>query len=258
MTRPLPNLERVGGLEWTRRTKGALTRSERRRLFGEVVRGQARYIAGRIKRATGRVPKGAESISVGDFRPPDSRLARAAEEACEEQTPGVKGHGYRTWVFGSGLAAVDSNALDPELFYVACLLHDYGLCNIVPDEDFTLRSVERVQRCAEGLDVLDDALTAMGDAITVHATPGVEVETDGALGTYIQAGAMFDLGGLRAGDLTKSFCDDAIRAHPRDGVTEELTGMLTAEARAVPSGRFSLLRQCGVVPLMKMAPLKPR
>lgn len=258
MSQPLPDLERVGGLEWTKRTKGSLTREERRRLFGEVVRGQARYLAGRIKRATGRVPKGAESISVADFRPPDSRLARVAEEACGEQTPGVKGHGYRTWVFGSGLAAVDSNGLDPELFYVACLLHDYGLCDIVPGEDFTLRSAERVQRCAEGLDVPDEALVAMGDAITVHATPGVDVETDGALGAYIQAGAMFDLGGLRAEDLTKSFCDDTIRAHPRDGVTKELTGMIRDESRAVPKGRFNLLHRCGVVPLMKLNPLKPR
>lgn len=258
MTRSLPDLERVGGLEWTKRTNGALTKSERRRLFGEVVRGQAEYLAGRIKLAAGRVPKGAESISVADFQPPDSRLARAAEEACEEQTPGVIGHGYRSWVFGSGLAALDSNELDPELFYVACLLHDYGLCKIVPGEDFTLRSAERVQRCAEGLDVPEDAVTAMGDAITVHATPGVEVETDGALGTYIQAGAMLDLGGLRADHLTRAFRDDAIRAHPRDGVTRELTGMIQDEARANPAGRFSLLHRCGVVPLMKMAPLKPR
>ena len=52
-------------------------------------------------------------------------------------------------MFGSGLAALDGNTMDPELFYIASLLHDYGLTEVVPGEDFTLRSAERVIRCAD-------------------------------------------------------------------------------------------------------------
>jgi hypothetical protein len=75
---------------------------------------------------------------------------------------------------------------------------------------------------------------------------------------YIQAGALFDLGGLRAGDLPRSYREDAIRLHPRAGVTAEVTGMIRAEARANPDGRFGLLHRCGIVPLIKLAPLRPR
>ena len=51
--------ERIGGLAWTQRTQGALSSAERRRLLGEIVRGQAGYIAGRIRLAPGRTPEAA-------------------------------------------------------------------------------------------------------------------------------------------------------------------------------------------------------
>jgi hypothetical protein len=254
----VPDPERLGGLAWTRRTKGSLSSRERRRLLGAIVRGQAEYIAGRIRLATGRVPAGARDLALADFQPPDSAYARAAEEACAEQLPAVAGHGYRTWALGSGLAALDGHALEPELFYVACLLHDWGICEPVAGEDFTIRSAERAARAAEGLDVAPEDTEAIGDAITVHATPGATVEVDGALGCYVQAGAVFDLAGVRAGDLPRSFREETVRAHPRAGVTDEIVRLIGAEARAVPEGRFALLRRCGFVPLIRLAPLRPR
>ena len=261
---PTPDLERLGGLEWTRRTGGRLTPRERRRLLGEIVRGQAVYAASRVRLATGRLPAGASEISSTDFAPPDSAFARAAEEAAREQTPGVEGHGYRTWLFGAGLAALDRNALDPERFYVASLLHDHGIVHPAPAQDFTLRSAERVERCAGELGGEGDsapgaeAVTAISDAITVHATPGITVDDDGELGFYVQAGAMLDLGGLRADALAKPFRDDVHRRHPRDGVTAEIIAAIKAETKLNPGGRFALLRRCGFLPLIRIAPFKPR
>lgn len=34
-------------------------------------------------------------------------------------------------------------APEAELFYVACLLHDHGIAEVVAGEDFTLRSADR-------------------------------------------------------------------------------------------------------------------
>src|SRR5687768_14307640 len=132
----IPDPERLGGLAWARRTNGRLTRSERRHLLAAIVRGQGDYIVTRLRRMTGRVPAGARDLAFADFQPPDSRLARLAEEAAEEQSVHVKGHGYRTWAFGTALAALDRNELDPEVFYVAGLLHDYGVADAVAGEDF--------------------------------------------------------------------------------------------------------------------------
>ena len=242
-----PDPDRVGGIAWARRTGGALTRGERRRLLGEIVRAQGGYVAGRLKLATGRVPSGDLDV---DLRPPDSTLARTAEEACREQSPALIGHSYRTWVFGSGLAALDRVPLDREAFYVACLLHDHGLDHPVAGEDFTIRSANRALACG--------APDRVADAITAHATPGATVERDGALGTYVGAGAILDLGGLRLWDLSPAYVDAAIAAHPRAGVIAAVSALIREETRLNPRGRFALLKRCGILPLFAITPLTPR
>lgn len=252
-----PDYGRLGGLHWTRRTGGALTPRERRTLLGAIVRAQAGYVAGRIRLASGRLPAGARDLATADLRPPDSRLAREAEAACAEQPAAVAGHGCRSWIFGSGLARLDRTAVDPELFYVACLLHDFGLAAPVAGEDFTLRSAERAERCVQAADAPAHAGESIGDAITVHTTPGISADHDGSLGFYVQAGALLDLVGIRAGDLPPAYREDAIRQHPRDGVAAEITRMVGAEARANPQGRFALLHRCGFNVLVKVNPLRP-
>lgn len=135
-----PDYTRLGGLEWARRTGGRLSRSERRTLLAAIVRGQGDYVHMRWRRLTGRVHAGARDLAFADVQPPDSRLAQLAEEAAEEQSVHVKGHGHRTWAFGAAFAVLDRHELDPEVFYVASLLHDYGVADVVRGEDFVLRS----------------------------------------------------------------------------------------------------------------------
>ena len=253
-----PNPDRIGGLRWTRRTRGRLSPRERRRLLGEVVRGQAQFLADRLRLAVGWTPAGASSLSAEALAPPDSRFAREVEEACREQPGALIGHGFRSWMFGSGLVELDCVELDPELFYAACLLHDYGISTAVAGEDFTLRSVARLERCGGEIGVDPGPIERAADAITVHATPGLTVERDGALGVYLQAGAMLDLTGLRAADLSRAFRDRAIAEHPRDGVTGAVIGMIRAEALANPDGRFGLLRRCGLTTVVKLNPLRPK
>jgi hypothetical protein len=253
-----PDPMRIGGLAWTQQTKGRLTPSERRRLLGPVAAALGTYLAGRIRAATGSVPARARELSAAALTPPDSQLARTAESACREQPPSLIGHSYRTWMFGAGLAVLDGVAMDPELFYVASLLHDYGIAEVVRGEDFTLRSAARLERCADAAGLPPDAIQAAADAITVHATPGIDVDEDGALGVYVQAGAMFDLAGLRAGALTRAYRDAVISEYPRDGVTADVLAMIKAEAAANPAGRFALLQRCGMPLLMRLNTLRPR
>jgi hypothetical protein len=204
---------------------------------------------------TGRVPAGARDLTFADVRPPDSRLARQAEEAAEEQSAHVKGHGYRTWAYGSALAALDRNELDPEVFYVAALLHDFGVAEAVEGEDFVLRSAARTARCVADAGGDDSVAQAAADAITVHPTPGITVEHDGSAGLYVQAGAGLDLAGLRCGDLPRSYFTDVHAAHPRDGVTQAFVGHVAAEARANPDGRFAQLRRWGFNLLLRTNPV---
>ncbi len=95
----------------------------------------------------------------------------------------------------------------------------------------------------------------VGDAITVHATPGISADRDGALGYYVQTGATADLAGVRLWDIPKPLVDGAIELHPRHGVKTAVRRLMLDEAAAVPEGRFALLARCGFVVAIRLAPL---
>jgi hypothetical protein len=158
------DLERIGGLHWTERTKGRLSRAERFRLRAAIVKSLWESLIGRAGPALGWIPAGAADVDVRVFEPPDSHLAREAEEACAEQPAAIARHSYRTWMFGLALASVDRTQFDRELFYCAALLHDYGLAAPTPHRDFTLGSAERAIVCAAAAGVAAGSVEALADA----------------------------------------------------------------------------------------------
>ncbi len=249
-----PDPQRLGGLAWARRTGGRLSRAERRRLLIAVAVGQWQNAVGRAKLALGRLPAAAERVDLGAFQVPDSRFARESEQACAELPPALQGHSYRTWLFGRALAAVDGREVDDELFYCGALLHDYGIVSPTADRDFTLGSVERMLSCAEAAGLDDERADSLADGICVHTTPGVKVETDGAIGCYLQWGAMVDGAGLRVWDIAPRNVDEVLRRYPRGDFKRELIAMMRAEATAVPGGRFRLLVRCGLPLAVRLAP----
>ena len=249
-----PDPQRLGGLAWVRRTDGRLSRAERRRLLAAIAVGQWQNAVGRVKLALGRIPAAAACVDVDTFEVPDSRLAREAEQACAEMPAALQGHSYRTWLFGRALAAVDRNELDDELFYCGSLLHDYGIASPTTDRDFTLGSVDRMQSCATAAGLAGERAERLADGICVHTTPGVKVETDGAIGCYLQWGAMVDGAGLRIWDIAPGNVDAVLRRYPRGDFKRQLAQMMRAEAAAVPAGRFGLLVRCGLPLAVRLAP----
>lgn len=250
----IPDPNRLGGLAWARRTNGRLTRRERTRLLAAIFWGQWENLAGRTKLALGRLPAAAADVDIDTFVAPDSRFAREAELACEEMPASLIGHSYRTWFFGNALAIVDGEQLDPELFYAGSLLHDHGIIGTGPAQDFTLRSADRTLAAAANAGVSRDRAELLADGICVHTTPGIRVDRDGALGAYIQWGAMVDGAGLRSWDVAAGVRDAVVARHPRQEFKKELAAMVRAEAAAVPGGRFDLLNRCGMTLAIRLAP----
>ena len=249
-----PDPQRLGGLAWARRTGGRLSRAERRRLLAAIAVGQWENAVGRAKLALGRIPAAAARVDVDTFQVPDSKFAREAEEACAELPPALEGHSYRTWLFGWALATVDGNKMDDELFYCGALLHDYGIVSPTANRDFTLGSVDRMLSCPSAAGLDDERAELLADGICVHTTPGVTVETDGAIGCYLQWGAMVDGAGLRIWDIAPGNVQEALRRYPRGDFKRELVDMMRAEAAAVPAGRFRLLVRCGLPLAVRLAP----
>jgi hypothetical protein len=249
-----PDPQRLGGLAWVRRTGGRLSRAQRLRLLAAIAVGQWENAVGRAKLALGRIPAAAARVDLDTFQVPDSKFAREAEEACAELPPGLEGHSYRTWLFGWALATVDGNKMDDELFYCGALLHDYGIVNPTANRDFTLGSVDRMLSCASAAGLADERADLVADGICVHTTPGVRVETDGAIGCYLQWGAMVDGAGLRMWDIAPGNVQEVLRRYPRRDFKRELVDMMRAEAAALPAGRFGLLVRCGLPLAVRLAP----
>jgi hypothetical protein len=226
--------------EWAVATGGALSDPQRIAIKRAIRRGYLDIVLGLARWPFRKV------AAVEPPNPPDSRLAREAEEAAKDQGPAVAGHGYRTWFLGAALAAGDGRGIDGELLYVASLLHDAGLVTAVSGEDFTIRSARSIEAVCRKVHPNDAELpVTLGDAVVAHATPGLTLEQD-PLGFYIQAGAMADLGGMRMWDLPKGYLRSAYEAYPANGVHSAVSNLLTAEAGAVPLGRFAQLHRAGV------------
>ncbi|MEL7208698.1 MAG: hypothetical protein AAGK32_10785 [Actinomycetota bacterium] len=239
---------------WAIETGGALTAVQRRACRRAALPTYARHakdlvlLAARLGRASG---------SVVDWMPaaPDSALTRAALEECADQGPDMEAHGLRTWLFGSMLAGADRIDLDPEMLHVASIAHDVGLADAVDGEDFTVRSAAAAARCfgRAGRELEGEQEQGLRDAVVAHTTPGIDVDED-PLATYIQAGAMVDLVGLRLRDLPRDVVAEVYRRHPQRALRDALPRALEAEAEAVPEGRFALLASLGFGWTVKLAP----
>ena len=160
-------------------------------------------------------------------------------------------------MYGLSLAALDRVELDRELFYCAALIHDYGIAPPVAGRDFTLGGADRALACASAAGIAGEDADTIADAICVQSTPGVSVDRDGALGCYVQWGAMVDGAGLRLWDVSIANELAVLEAHPRGaGFKGALAALIRAEARAVPGGRFALLARCGLPLAVRLAPFE--
>jgi hypothetical protein len=240
---------RVNSFRWVESTGGALDRRQRLRLLGPVFRG---YFS--IFRASLPVQLGARGVP-SEAVVPDSRLVQLANEAASDVPEAIAGHGRRTWVFGSVLAAQDEVKLDPELFYVGSLLHDAGLASSVVGEDFTTRSAALALRACEVAGTPSERSAALADGIVAHIAPGLSPKTD-ALGYYIQAGALLDLAGVRMRELPEDFVRGVYARHPNLGVRDFIVKSLAEERRAVPHGRTALLCCAGLRLAIRLSPTR--
>lgn len=248
------DLNRFGGLGWVQRTDGRLTVLDRGRLLaaalGTGVTTAVHLLGHRFARS--RTTSG---MDAGTLAPPDSRLAREAEQACAELPNTILEHSYRTWMLGLALATLDRCDLDRELFYCAALLHDFGLAKPTSGRDFTLAGATRAAGLSERAGLAPAKGQAISDGICVHPGAGINVRRDGAIGFYLQWGSMADIAGLRRSEVSEATLRQILSLHPRDDhFRQDMVSMVGAEARATPAGRFAFYRHLGMTLAIRFAP----
>jgi hypothetical protein len=256
MSHPRSN-DPIGSIGWTERTGGVLTLRECLSLARPLLRGELRILAGRLAMALRRHSGRRTAIDPTSLVPPDSSLARDAEVAAEDLlTRALLNHSRRAYAWGAAIAALDGITFDRELLYLAAMFHDTGLPSPVPHVDFTVRSAAVARDFTDSRHVPAHDRELVANAIAMHHTPGVGVES-GAEAYLLSAGAAVDVFGLRSDAVPDAVRESVVREYPRLGFKREFAGLIRAEAKQVPRGRAWYLHRFAASDLsIRLAPFR--
>jgi hypothetical protein len=251
--------DRIGTLAWARRTGGKLTPREEIRLLLGALRSQSTVLPVMLGWLLGlkRVPN--FDLDEQKLMPPDSRAAKEAEALCRElSTEALTNHCFRTYLWGKLLANQQGLKFDDELLYTACLLHDIGITEKYATNEkvtcFTLDSAEVALSFADRMKWDRSRQLLLAEAITLHMNVTVTL-SEGIEAHLLQAGAGFDVAGLRYWELSPQVIKKVLTNYPRCGFKLRITEIMAAQAKTRPHSRASFICNYLMFPLLiKMSP----
>lgn len=243
-------LSDVGTLAWARRSGGRISSRDRMEILRQGI--VLKWRKWRAQNAAAApFPADLAAIVV-----PDSAAARRAELELAETSPDyLVNHGYRCYIWAALLAQARGLRFDPELMYVAALLHDVGLtaagdmgteCFAVDGalymEGFGARagwSVQRAERAAE--------------ALSLHINPLVPPH-HGAEAHLLNAATVLDVAGLGKGVLPVPVRQEVLGRYPRLNLAREIASDVREQAEIRPCCRMHyLVRKFGFAELIEHA-----
>jgi HD domain len=219
------------------------------RYLGQGVRLQLAALGAQLRHRLGLSPEALAAVDLPE-RPPDSRLARQAEELCRElSTPSLANHCLRVYLWAALLGSRDRLRYDAELLFVAALLHDLGLTDAYVDSPRRVScfAVEgglaaREWSLEHGFD--RDRAGRLADAISLHVNPHVGVE-QGAEAHLLTAGAALDVIGARYRELGRPLVTAGLERYPRLGFKREMDERSRRAARRGPRTRVAVAYRLG-------------
>ena len=237
---------RVGTLAWAERAGGILSRRERIGLLGDAARLQMRILPAQTRALLGRTNPRAFSVDPDRLRVPDTTIARDAEALCSEvSTPALLNHCLRSYAWGTILAERDGLQYDPELLYVTCLLHDLGVTDryrdtVTGQACFAATAATVARDWSRERGWREPRCTALADAICQHINPQVPPE-HGIEAHLMQAGAGFDVVGVRHWEVATPTVQTVLARHPRLGFKKSFGSTMCAQANQHHGTRIHFL-----------------
>jgi hypothetical protein len=234
-----------GTLAWAKASGGEMSSRERMREIAAAALVTLRTAPAQVRQRLGLRNPRAFAFDVDRLPIPDSTIAKEAEELCREaSSPMLVNHCLRTYAWGMILGESDGLRPDPELFYVASMLHDLALTDqfrdYAPMPCFGARAGIMATDWAGERGWPAHKCATLADAISLHLNARVPPE-HGPEAQLLQAGAGLDVIGLRHWELTPETVGSVVERYPRHNMKQASPPVFKAEAH--PRTRAHLLHR---------------
>ena len=188
---------------------------------------------------------------------PDSAMARRAGELIADVAPAfLVNHSVRSYAFGVELAWHDRLDFDPEILYVAALLHDIGLVEAYDIGGcFEVDGAVAAERFAIEQGEPEERAHAIYDVIALHMLGSVP---DGSTNEVLllNESTGVDVRGYRIADVRADAIPPLLAAYPRLDFKRGFAAAFADQASRKPSCRVAEMVAAGWLDRIAAAPFE--
>jgi hypothetical protein len=198
-----------------------------------------------------------EALSRLGMPVPDSALARRARARISDAAePVLLNHSVRCYAWAVELARHDGLEFDPEILYVASMLHDIGL--VAPYDLGGCYEVDgglAAQRLARESGAADDRARAIYDVIALHNDDVLPPDAAAEV-VLLWDSAGTDVTGNRYADVRPAIIPELLGAYPRLDFKRAFTALLVDQASRKPKCPAVEMIAAGILEEIAQAPFE--
>ena len=188
---------------------------------------------------------------------PDTALAGTARDLIAGVAgPWLVNHSFRSYAWAVELARHDRRRFDPEILYVAAMLHDIGL---VPTYDlggsFEVDSAIAAERFVLEAGQPVPRARAIYDAIALHNNDALPPDPAPEV-VLLWDSTGVDVTGERFDDVRAALVPELIAAYPRLDFKRDFATHFADQARRKPTSRAAAMVAAGMLDAIALAPFE--
>lgn len=203
-----------------------------------------------VRRAARRMGKDRpQPVGLTEVPVPDSAVALEAAALVQHEAPAtLAAHSHRAYLFGALLGKRDNLNWDPELLFVAAMLHDLGLTEFLGgDGPFEQRGADAADSWLRDRGWPANRAVVVARAIRMHLDVG-RAGKDRPEVALLHFGTAADVTGMRLEDIHPATVAEVIDTYPRQGFKKFFAEKMRAEARTQPQSATAALCRWGQFP----------
>lgn len=190
--------------------------------------------------------------------PVDSAIADSADQVARRYcSPPLYAHSVRSYLWGVAYAQRQGLELDVELFYVAAMLHDLGLCRPFDAHEMPFEAAggQVAWVLGAGAEWSPQRRGRVAEVIERHMLPSVDPAVD-VEGHVLEVSTGIDVSGRGIDLIPEQWCEQVMAAWPRLALASEFAECLRLQGERKPTSRAADLIRGGVAEALRRNPLE--